>query len=45
MLGKAIAVEVDGFEIERLNRKSGGYGLSHAAVFPPAQPRIAGSVV
>ncbi len=40
MLGKAAAVEVDGFEIERLNRKSGGYSSSRAAIFQPAQPRL-----
>jgi len=44
MLGKAIAVEVDGLQVERLKRES-GYGTSRAPVFPHPEPKIVECVI
>jgi transcription antitermination factor NusG len=46
MLGKAAAVEVDAFLVERLNGKPPGiYGIGCAVASPRARPRIAGCVI
>ena len=45
MLGKAVAVEVNTLEVERLNRGSGHYGTTGTSFALPTEPRTAGCTI
>jgi transcription antitermination factor NusG len=42
MLGKAVAVEVDSLNVERLDRQLASYGAIRAPAFPPGEPKTVG---